>query len=230
VVISTRHIRLVINNDSRKLCLIFPIKLISIRPRRKLHISIEALFMIDFPMLKHKMSFFLDRKQQRVTLDISANGATESRNFEIPNINETSTIRSLALQFSKNRITLYVDCKASTHHDIDMNLAKLYTQMDDPVIKLVSGCNSVNSSGNEYECTISIDSSVSASIPCTSTGTWSTPCRGPTARRECIGVAIVACCATRSPSEVSYPRQSLAPYDPPNSACIGKNIIQIGWL
>ncbi|XP_036675876.3 cartilage oligomeric matrix protein isoform X1 [Drosophila suzukii] len=114
VVISTRHIR----------------------PRRKLHISIEALFMIDFPMLKHKMSFFLDRKQQRVTLDISANGATESRNFEIPNINETSTIRSLALQFSKNRITLYVDCKASTHHDIDMNLAKLYTQMDDPVIKL----------------------------------------------------------------------------------------------
>ncbi|XP_068140578.1 cartilage oligomeric matrix protein isoform X2 [Drosophila tropicalis] len=114
VVISTRHIR----------------------PRRKLHISIEALFMIDFPMLKHKMSFFLDRKEQRVTLDISANGATESRNFEIPNINETSTIRSLALQFSKNRITLYVDCKPSTHHDIEMSLAKLYTQMDDPVIKL----------------------------------------------------------------------------------------------
>ncbi|KAH8403240.1 hypothetical protein KR222_008894 [Zaprionus bogoriensis] len=114
VVISTRHIR----------------------PRRKLHISIEALFMIDFPMLKHKMSFFLDRKQQRVTLDISANGATESRNFEIPNINETSTIRSLALQFTKNRITLYVDCKPSTFHDIDMSLAKLYTQMDDPVIKL----------------------------------------------------------------------------------------------
>lgn len=110
------------------------------RPRRKLHISIEALFMIDFPMLKHKMSFFLDRKQQRVTLDISANGATESRNFEIPNINETSTIRSLALQFSKNRITLHVDCKASTVHDIDMSLSKLYTQMDDPVIKLVSVC------------------------------------------------------------------------------------------
>lgn len=108
------------------------------RPRRKLHISIEALFMIDFPMLKHKMSFFLDRKQQRVTLDISANGATESRNFEIPNINETSTIRSLALQFSKNRITLHVDCKPSTFHDIDMSLTKLYTQMDDPVIKLVS--------------------------------------------------------------------------------------------
>ncbi|KAH8377867.1 hypothetical protein KR093_007592 [Drosophila rubida] len=114
VVISTRHIR----------------------PRRKLHISIEALFMIDFPMLKHKMSFFLDRKQQRVTLDISANGATESRNFDIPNINETSTIRSLALQFAKNRITLFVDCKPSTFHDIDMSLAKLYTQMDDPVIKL----------------------------------------------------------------------------------------------
>lgn len=107
-------------------------------------------------MLKHKMSFFLDRKQQRVTLDISANGATESRNFEIPNINETSTIRSLALQFSKNRITLHVDCKASTHHDIDMNLAKLYTQMDDPVIKLVSRVVLVLPSGIEDKWTISL--------------------------------------------------------------------------
>ncbi|XP_037959915.1 uncharacterized protein LOC119689209 isoform X2 [Teleopsis dalmanni] len=108
-----------------------------IRPRRKLHISIEALFMIDFPTLKHKMSFFLDRKQQRVTLDISDNGATESKHFEIPNINETSTIRSLALHFHKNRIALLVDCKESSAHEIDLNLTKLYaSQLDDPIIKL----------------------------------------------------------------------------------------------
>lgn len=94
--------------------------------------------MIDFPTLKHKMSFFLDRKQQRVTLDISAGGSMDSLHFEIPQINETSTIRSLALHFHKNRIALLVDCKETSAHDIEMNLTKLYTQMDDPMVKLVS--------------------------------------------------------------------------------------------
>ncbi|XP_053962504.1 uncharacterized protein LOC128866050 isoform X2 [Anastrepha ludens] len=107
-----------------------------IRPRRKLHISIEALFMIDFPTLKHKFSFFLDRREQRVTLDISASGIIDSLQFAIPNINETSTIRSMALHFHKNRIALLVDCKESAAHELDMNLSKLYIQMDDPVIKL----------------------------------------------------------------------------------------------
>lgn len=94
--------------------------------------------MIDFPTLKHKMSFFLDRKQQRVTLDISASGAVESLHFDIPHTNETSTIRSLALHFHKNHISLLVDCKETSSHEVDMNLTKLYTQMDDPVVKLVS--------------------------------------------------------------------------------------------
>uniref|UniRef100_A0A1A9VZY5 Uncharacterized protein n=1 Tax=Glossina brevipalpis TaxID=37001 RepID=A0A1A9VZY5_9MUSC len=108
-----------------------------IRPRRKLHISIEALFMIDFPTLKHKMSFFLDRKQQRVTLDISSSGEIDSVHFDIPHINETSTIRSLALHFHKSRISLLVDCKETSAHDVEMNFNQLYTQMDDPVVKLV---------------------------------------------------------------------------------------------
>ncbi|XP_037882121.1 uncharacterized protein LOC119633006 isoform X2 [Glossina fuscipes] len=107
-----------------------------IRPRRKLHISIEALFMIDFPTLKHKMSFFLDRKQQRVTLDISSSGEIDSVHFDIPHINETSTIRSLALHFHKSRISLLVDCKETAAHDVEMNFNQLYTQMDDPVVKL----------------------------------------------------------------------------------------------
>ncbi|XP_036321314.1 uncharacterized protein LOC118735590 [Rhagoletis pomonella] len=108
-----------------------------IRPRRKLHISIEALFMIDFPTLKHKLSFFLDRMHQRVTLDVTANGATESKHFELPNTNETSTIRSLALHFHKNRIAMLVDCKESSTHELEISLAELYAQMEtDPVIKL----------------------------------------------------------------------------------------------
>lgn len=108
-------------------------------PRRKLHISIEALFMIDFPTLKHKLSFFLDRMNQRVTLDVTANGATVSKHFELPNTNETSTIRSLALHFHKNRIAMLVDCKESSTHELDVSLTELYAQMDtDPVIKLVS--------------------------------------------------------------------------------------------
>lgn len=93
------------------------------------------------------MSFFLDRKQQRVTLDISASGELTSKHFEIPNINETSTIRSLALHFHKNRIALLVDCKESSAHEIDMNLSKLYTQMDDPVIKLVRITKRLNEHG-----------------------------------------------------------------------------------
>lgn len=112
--------------------------LFDFRPRRKLHISIEALFMIDFPTLKHKLSFFLDRMNQRVTLDVTANGATVSKHFELPNTNETSTIRSLALHFHKNRIAMLVDCKESSTHELDVSLTELYAQMDtDPVIKLV---------------------------------------------------------------------------------------------
>lgn len=107
-----------------------------IRPRRKHHISIEALFMIDFPSLKHRMSFFLDRKQHRVTLDISFNSVTTSKHFEVPTINETSNIRSLALFFHKDKISLIVDCKEVSKHEIDLGLSNLYSQMDDPIIKL----------------------------------------------------------------------------------------------
>lgn len=92
--------------------------------------------MIDFPTIKHKFSFFLDRKQQKVTLDIASNTITHSKHFEIPGMNETSTIRSLALLFSGNSLTLYVDCKESSKLEIDVGLSKLYLQMEDPVIKL----------------------------------------------------------------------------------------------
>lgn len=106
------------------------------RPRRKFQIAIEALFMIDFPMLKHKFSFFLDRKQTKVTVDIAANSITHSKHFEMPGMNETSTIRSLALLFSGNSLTLYVDCKEASKIDIDIGLTKLYLQMDEPVVNL----------------------------------------------------------------------------------------------
>lgn len=92
--------------------------------------------MIDFPTLKHKFSFFLDRKQTKVTLDIAANAVTHSKHFEIPGMNETSTIRSLALLFSDNTLTLFVDCKESSKLEIDIGLSKLYNQMEEPIVKL----------------------------------------------------------------------------------------------
>lgn len=106
------------------------------RPRRKFQISVEALFMLDFPSLKHKFSFFLDRKQTKITLDIGAHSITHSKHFEMPGFNETSTIRSLAFSFHDNIVTLYVDCVESSKLDIGIGLSKLYLQMEEPVMKL----------------------------------------------------------------------------------------------
>lgn len=92
--------------------------------------------MIDFPSLKHKFSFFLDRKQMRITLDIASNSIIHSKHFNVANINETSIIRSLAFQFHENTVILYVDCVELSKLEIDVGLTKLYLQMDEPVIKL----------------------------------------------------------------------------------------------
>lgn len=51
-------------------------------------------------------------------------------------INETSTIRSLAFYFHGSVVSLYVDCVESSKLDIDVGLSKLYTQMEEPIIKL----------------------------------------------------------------------------------------------
>lgn len=109
---------------------------IFVRPRRKFQIAVEALFMIDFPSLKHKFSFFLDRKQMRITLDVASNSIIHSKHFNVANINETSIIRSLAFQFHENTVTLFIDCVESSKLEIDVGLSKLYLQMDEPVIKL----------------------------------------------------------------------------------------------
>lgn len=92
--------------------------------------------MIDFPSQKHKFSFFLDRKQRKITLDIASNAIIHSKHFDIGGINETSTIRSIAFSFHGNSITLYVDCAESSKLDVDVGLNKLYLQMEEPVIKL----------------------------------------------------------------------------------------------
>lgn len=120
---------IVINRLSIK-CFLF------VRPRRKFQIAVEALFMIDFPSLKHKFSFFLDRKQMRVTLDVASNSIIHSKHFNVPNINETSIIRSLAFHFHENTVALHVDCSESAKVDIDVGLSKLYFQMDEPIVKL----------------------------------------------------------------------------------------------
>lgn len=92
--------------------------------------------MIDFPVLRHKFSFFLDRKQARVTLDIAANAVTHSKHFNMVGMNETSTIRSLALLFTDNTIVLYVDCKESAKLETEVGMSKLYRQMEEPIVKL----------------------------------------------------------------------------------------------
>lgn len=106
------------------------------RPRRKFRISLEALFMIDFPAAKNKFSFYLDRKGKRVTIDINSNAKIFSKHLDVPMLNETTTIRSLALSFSENVITLYFDCKDVLKDEMEFNLSKLYLDMEEPTVKL----------------------------------------------------------------------------------------------
>lgn len=106
-------------------------------PRKKAKISIEALFIIDFPAVKNKYSFYLDRKSKRVTIDINANSQMFSKHLSAPMLNETTTVRSLALSFSQNSVTLYIDCKSAVKEELEFNLSKLYLNMDEPEVKLM---------------------------------------------------------------------------------------------
>jgi len=115
----------------------FTVSLRHIRPRRKAKISIEALFMIDFPAAKNKFTFYLDRKSKRVTIDINSNSQIFSKHLHMPSLNETSTIRSLAVSFSENTIALYIDCKEVYKDEMEFNLSKLYLNMDEPNVKLM---------------------------------------------------------------------------------------------
>lgn len=94
--------------------------------------------MMDLPTVGYKISFFLDRKQHFLSVDIKHDGVTSTINLESNDINEESTIRSLAILFQKNHLTLFVDCKEATKLQMDIGLTKLYFQMEEPVIKLVS--------------------------------------------------------------------------------------------
>jgi thrombospondin 2/3/4/5 len=115
----------------------FTISIRHIRPRKKAKISIEALFMIDFPAAKNKFTFYLDRKSKRVTIDINSNAQIFSKHLEAPALNETTTIRSLAFSFSGNSISLFLDCKEVYRDDMEFNLSKLFLNMDEPNVKLL---------------------------------------------------------------------------------------------
>lgn len=92
--------------------------------------------MIDFPAAKNKFSFYLDRKGRRVTIDINSNARIFSKHLDVPTLNETTTIRSLAISFSQNVISLYIDCKDIAKEEIEFNLSKLYLDMEEPNVKL----------------------------------------------------------------------------------------------
>lgn len=93
--------------------------------------------MIDFPAVKNKFTFYLDRKSKRVTIDINSNSQIFSKHLSAPMLNETTTIRSLALSFSQDSLTLYVDCKSAVKEELEFNLSKLYLNMDEPEVKLL---------------------------------------------------------------------------------------------
>lgn len=92
--------------------------------------------MIDFPAAKNKFSFYLDRKGKRVTIDINSNAKIFSKHLDVPSLNETTTIRSLAIAFSQNVITLYIDCKDVLKDEMEFNLSQLFLDMEEPLVKL----------------------------------------------------------------------------------------------
>jgi thrombospondin 2/3/4/5 len=93
--------------------------------------------MIDFPMAKNKFTFYLDRKSKRVSIDINSNSQMFYKHLDAPSLNETTTIRSLAISFSQNTISLFIDCKDVFKDEMEFNLSKLFLNMDEPDVKLL---------------------------------------------------------------------------------------------
>ncbi|XP_058454904.1 cartilage oligomeric matrix protein isoform X2 [Malaya genurostris] len=114
----------------------FIISLRHIRPRRKFRLTIEALFMIDFPAAKSKFSFYLDRKEKRVTIDVNTHTQLYSKYLDVPEMNETTTIRSLAILFKQNSLVLYIDCKESSKLDLVIDIPKMLLNLEDSKVKL----------------------------------------------------------------------------------------------
>jgi thrombospondin 2/3/4/5 len=93
--------------------------------------------MIDFPLAKNKFTFYLDRKAKRVSIDINSNSQMFYKHLDAPSLNETTTIRSLAVSFVQNTISLYIDCKDVYKDEMEFNLSKLFLDMDEPDVKLL---------------------------------------------------------------------------------------------
>lgn len=92
--------------------------------------------MIDFPSAKNKFTFYLDRKGRRITIDINSNSKIFSKHLNLSSLNETTTIRSLAFSFSSNVITLYVDCHDVLKEEMEFNLSRLFSDLEEPLVKL----------------------------------------------------------------------------------------------
>lgn len=92
--------------------------------------------MIDFPIIKNKFTFYLDRKGNRIVIDINSDSKIFSKHFNIPSLNETTTIRSLAFAFADNVLTLYLDCQDVLKEELEFNLSRLFLDMEEPMVKL----------------------------------------------------------------------------------------------
>lgn len=73
-----------------------------------------------------------------VTVDINSNSKLYSKYLDIPEMNETTTIRSLAILFKHNSLVLYIDCKEASKLDLETDISKLFRNLDEPSVKLVS--------------------------------------------------------------------------------------------
>lgn len=91
--------------------------------------------MIDFPG-SDKFSFFLDRKYNRITLDVNSKSEVYSKHFEIKELNETSTIKNLGISFKNNAITISIDCEFVSEQEVDFNLSEIYQSQEEPSVKL----------------------------------------------------------------------------------------------
>lgn len=92
--------------------------------------------MIDFPVIKNKFTFYLDRKGKRIVIDINSDSKIFSKHLSLTSLNETTTIRSLAFSFAENVLTLYVDCQDVLKEELEFNLSRLFLDMEEPMVKL----------------------------------------------------------------------------------------------
>jgi syndecan 4 len=69
-------------------------------------------------------------------LDVAGKSDVFSKNFEIKDLNETTTIKNLAISFKDKVITISIDCQSVAEQKVDFKLSEIYESMEEPSVKL----------------------------------------------------------------------------------------------